>query len=224
MPHLFFGKPSGQFIELDEHETQHLKVVRSKINQTLLITDGLGNLYRCELVQIGKDRSTALIKESKRVEEKNTCITVCIASQNWDRLRLMVEKAVELGADSIVIYKSRRSKSYLYREEKIRLVIRDSAKQCFRCLFPDLEIHEDLNFLNYQVRTIVLHQSGRPAAIEDFMGNVRIVVGPEGDFEDEELNLLRQKGELLSLGKKILRFETAAILAVGMASFMNGRI
>ncbi|WP_041081125.1 16S rRNA (uracil(1498)-N(3))-methyltransferase [Thermotoga profunda] len=224
MPHLFFGKPKGRFIDLDEHETQHLKVVRFKIGRSLLITDGNGYLYECELVQIGKDRSTASIKESKKVEEKNNDVIVCVASQNWDRLRLLVEKAVELGVGKIVVYKSHRSKSYSYKEEKIKLIIRDSAKQCFRCLFPDLEIEEDFSFLKDQVRTIVLHQSGRLATIEDFRGKVRIVVGPEGDFEKGELDLLKQSAEFLSLGKKILRFETAAILAVGMASFLNGKI
>lgn len=224
MPHLFFGKPTGQFIELDEHETQHLKVVRLKVGQSFLITDGDGYLYSCELIQVGKNRSKALIKESKKVEERDHLVTVCVTSQNWDRLRLLVEKTVELGADKIIIYKSHRGKSYLSKEEKIRLVIRDSAKQCFRCLFPNLEIQEDFGFLKQQIRTIVLHQSGRSATVEDFKGQVRIVVGPEGDFEDDELNLLKQNAELLSLGKKILRFETAAILAVGMASFLNGKI
>ncbi len=224
MPHLFFGKPKGQYIELDEHETEHLKVVRLKVNEPLLITDGDGNLYKCELSHIGKGRSIALIKESKKVEERNGFITVCIASQNWERLRLLLEKTVELGADNIIIYKSRRSRSYLCKEEKINLVVRDSAKQCFRCLFPNVKIQEDFAFLKGQIKTIVLHQSGRPATVEDFKGEITIVVGPEGDFEDDELNLLKENAQLLSLGRKILRFETAAILGVGMASFLNGRI
>ncbi|HOJ87780.1 MAG TPA: 16S rRNA (uracil(1498)-N(3))-methyltransferase [Pseudothermotoga sp.] len=224
MPHLFFGKPVGKYIELDEHETQHLKVVRLKIDEPLLITDGEGNLYKCKLTQIGKDRSSALITESNKIEEKDIGLVVCVASQNWDRLRLLVEKSVELGVDKIIIYKSRRSKSYLCKEEKIRLIIRDSAKQCFRCLFPDLELYEDLSFVKHQNKVIVLHQSGRLAKIDDFKANVTIIVGPEGDFEKTELDLLRQSGELLSLGRKILRFETAAILTVGMASFLNRKI
>ncbi|MEJ5230337.1 MAG: 16S rRNA (uracil(1498)-N(3))-methyltransferase [Pseudothermotoga sp.] len=224
MPHLFYGRPTGEYVELDEHETHHLKVVRAVVGQQVSITDGDGKLYECELVEIGKNRSTAAIKQSKLIEHREEDVILCVASENWDRLRLLVEKAVEIGVDQIVVYKSRRSKSYLQKEDKLKLVIRDSAKQAARCLFPQLEIRESFDFLDEEFRTIVLHQSGRPAVIGDFTGKIRIVVGPEGDFAEDEIQFLKNRGEFLSLGRKILRFETAAIIAAGMATFLNLKI
>ncbi|MGJ8455282.1 16S rRNA (uracil(1498)-N(3))-methyltransferase [Pseudothermotoga sp. U03pept] len=224
MPHLFYGKPAGESVELDEHETHHLKVVRAIVGQQLLITDGDGNLYECELIEVGKNRSRATIKQSKLIERREEDVILCVASENWDRLRLLVEKAVEIGVDKVVVYKSRRSRSYLQKEDKLKLVIRDSAKQAARYLFPQLEIRESLDFLDEEFRTIVLHQSGRPAVIGDFAGKIRIVVGPEGDFTEEEIELLKKRGEFLSLGRKILRFETAAIIVAGMATFLNLKI
>jgi 16S rRNA (uracil1498-N3)-methyltransferase len=226
LPHIFYGKQTGDFVILDEHESRHLRVIRVSVGQKLFVTDGKGNLYNCELIELGKLESKAVVRNVEQTEiNKLSKITLCIASQNWERLRFLLEKAVELGVDELIIYKTKRSKLYIDKEEKIRLIIRDAAKQSVRYLFPELRIFRDMSFLqNESMKTVVLHQSGRAAKIDDFKGSLRIVVGPEGDFESEEINQLSQVGTFLNLGKKILRFETAAILAAGLSSFLNGKI
>lgn len=212
---------------LDRHETEHIKVVRLKKGNTIKATDGKGTSYTCVLDEIKKDRSIATIKESKRIEEVPTEAehTLCVASQRWGRLRWIVEKSVELGIDRLIIYKSVRSRSYRDKYDKVQLIVRDSAKQCERYVFPEVSFFEDFSFLNIlKGNTIVLHKSGRPAELEDFKGRVNLIVGPEGDFTQEEENILAENGTPISFGRKILRFETAAILSVGLVAFLNGRI
>ncbi len=225
MPHLFYGERTGEYVELDERETHHLRVVRRKIGETIKVTDGKGFLHICELIEIGKERSRALLKESKVVEVPNEkTLTICIASENWDRLRWLVEKSVEIGVDEIVVYKAERSRSYVNKRDKLEIIVREAAKQCERFLFPKLTVSDALNLEKLCGKVIVLYKTGRPAVLEDFKAPVSIIVGPEGDFEEEELKNLSSRGQLLSLGKKILRFETAAFLSLSIAGFVNSRI
>ncbi|AEH51762.1 16S rRNA (uracil(1498)-N(3))-methyltransferase [Pseudothermotoga thermarum] len=225
MPHLFYGELAGEYVLLDERETHHLKVVRHKVGDVVKITDGKGNLYICKLVEIGKNRSTALIEQSNLIERpQENPITLYVACENWDRLRWLVEKSVEIGVDEIVVYKSKRSRSFVEKKEKIELVVREAAKQCERFLFPRLSVYGHIDFEKLKGKVVILHKEGEQASLEDFLAPVTIVVGPEGDFEKQELEKLSQKGKLLSLGKKILRFETAAILSLCLAGFTNGRI
>ncbi|HBT39908.1 MAG: Ribosomal RNA small subunit methyltransferase E [Thermotoga sp. 50_1627] len=221
MPHLFYGRPNGEDVILDEHETQHLKVVRVKENQEIFVTDGEGKLYRCRVLKIGKDESIARLIESKVKKEKILSLTLCIASQRWERLRWLLEKAVELGVARLVVYKPNRGRSYVDKLDKLNLVIRNAAKQCARCHFPKLQVLDNLDLPVEPSRTFVLHQSGERLTISQAAHFESIIVGPEGDFTDAELVFLRSKYTLFSLGETIFRFETAALLVMGLMYFLN---
>lgn len=221
MPHLFYGTLKDDEIVLDEHETQHLKVVRVKEDQEIFVTDGNGKLYRCRLLRIGKNESIARVIESKERKEKILPVTLCVASQHWERLRWLLEKAVELGVQRLVVYKPTRGRSYVDKLEKLRLVIRNAAKQCARCHFPKLEVLDNFDLPVEPSRTFVLHFSGEKLTISRATHFKNIVVGPEGDFTDEELSYLRSKYTFFSLGETIFRFETAALLAMGLMYFLN---
>ena len=221
MPHLFYGRLKDGEIVLDEHETQHLKVVRIKENEEILVTDGEGRLYLCRVLKIGKDESIARLIESKEKREKILSLTLCIASQHWERLRWLVEKAVELGIARILVYKSSRGRSYTDKLDKLSLVIRNAAKQCARCHFPKLVVLDNFDLPVEPSQTFVLHRSGEQLTISRAIHFNNIVVGPEGDFTDAELNVLRSKYALFSLGETIFRFETAALLVMGLMYFLN---
>ncbi len=221
MPHLFYGRLKDGEIVLDEHETQHLKVVRVKKNEEILVTDGEGKLYRCRVLKIGKDESIGQLIESKEKREKILPVTVCLASQHWERLRWLVEKAVELGVARLVVYKPNRGRSYTEKLDKLSLVIRNAAKQCARCHFPELVVLDNFDLPVEPSQTFVLHRSGEQLTISRAKRFNNIVVGPEGDFTDAELNVLRSKYTLFSLGETIFRFETAALLVMGLMYFLN---
>ncbi|MEN3008121.1 16S rRNA (uracil(1498)-N(3))-methyltransferase [Pseudothermotoga sp.] len=220
MPHLFYGRVESDKFILDEHETQHLKVVRLKEGEEIFTTDGTGKLFRCRISKISKNESIAQILESKEKRDKILPMTLCIASQHWERLRWLLEKAVELGVARLVIYTSNRSRSYVDKIEKIELIIRNAAKQCGRCSFPDVKVFDDFK-LPVEERTFVLHQSGEKLTIEQAVRFSNIIVGPEGDFTEQELEFLRSRYALFSLGETIFRFETAALLVMGLMYFLH---
>ena len=79
--------------------------------------------------------------------------------------------------------------------------------------------------LNFNEKTIALDPDAPVSLLEtDVSGSITIVVGPEGGFSDREKELLRSKTIMVNLGKKILRFETAAILTVGYIALRKQKI
>ncbi len=229
MPNVFFGKPKGDMMEFDDHETEHLKVVRAEEGQSIEVTDGKGILYKVILRKLGKKRSYGDIIEAHRMERlPEPLLSLYIASSNWERLRFLVEKAVELGVDKIVIFKAERSKrDYSKKRKKLELVIRDSAKQCVKYLFPKLELRSSVfNLETPEGEIIVLDRDGvnfREVKIE-LKNGVGIVVGPEAGFTEREQDFLSKRGRRVSLGRKILRFETAGLVALSLLAFEMGKI
>ncbi len=229
MPNVFFGKPKGGMMEFDDHETEHLKVVRAKEGQSVEVTDGNGILYKVILRKIGRRKSYGDIIEAHRVESApKTFLSIYIASSNWERLRWLVEKSVELGADKIVIFKSERSKrDYTKKRKKIELVIRDASKQCRKYVFPRLELHSSVELLNFSEGEILLLDRLGESLKElelNLESGVGIIVGPESGFSDSEKEHLSKRARIVSLGKKILRFETAGLVALSLMAFRMEKI
>ncbi len=225
MPNIFFGRTKGGMMEFDEHESEHLKVVRAKEGQSIEVTDGNGIMYKVILRSIGKRKSYGDIIEAHRVEfPSKSLLKLYIGSSSWDRLRFVVEKAVEIGADEIVIYKGDRSRrDHTRKRRKLEIIIRDASKQCKRMLFPRLHLFSSLkNALDGESSNIlILEQSGMK--IEelqvDFESSYTLVVGPETGFSESERDFLKRIGIFLSLGRRILRFETAALVALSLFAF-----
>ena len=225
MPHLFFGVVEGDEVLFDEHETRHMKVVRVKPGDVVNVTDGLGGFYLCEISTVGKRESRGKVLEKREVIEKEKGeLSVVVPHARWERMRFLVEKCVELGVDEIVFYRFERSQME-HGMEKIEMVVRDAAKQCVRYVFPKLRRVDSLEEFADE-NTLVLELGAPTSLLEVPLERecVRLVVGPEGGFSEREKEFLSKRTLFVSLGKKILRFETAALLAVGYVALKKGKI
>ena len=229
MPNIFFGRPKGDVMEFDDHETEHLKVVRMEEGQSLEVTDGKGIAYKVILRKLGRKKSYGDIIEAHRMERlPSVFLSLYVASSNWERLRFLLEKAVELGVDRIVVFKAERSKrDYTKKRKKLELVIRDSAKQCVKYLFPKLELKSSVSNLDLsEGEILVLDREGIHLKEIDLNleSGAGVVVGPESGFTDKELEFLSKRGKLVSLGRKTLRFETAGLASISLLAFEMGKI
>ncbi len=231
MPNIFFGKPKGDVMEFDEHEAEHLRVVKVEEGEKVDVTDGNGIVYKVILRKVAKKKAVGDIIEAHRVESlPQRLLTLYIGSSSWERLRILIEKAVELGADRIVIYKGEKSKrDYTKKRKKIEYVVRDAAKQCKRTLFPMIKFYQSAKAIidhNLDDTFLFFDPSGLPlkGVIKNLKGNIGIIVGPEGGFSDKEKEILKKYAYTVSLGKRILRFETAGIAALSIISYELGRI
>lgn len=222
MPHLFYGTPRNGEIVFDEREAHHMRVVRLKEGETVEATDGEGFSYTCVLTRLKKSEAVAkILKTEKKEEEPSEKLKVIVPIGRWERTRLLIEKCVELGADEILLYRFERSQHSVSLEKSL-LVVREAAKQCRRYLFPKVKMVENLDF---DEKAITLDPDGSVNLLEmDVSGSITIVVGPEGGFSEREKELLKQRTILVNLGRKILRFETAAILTVGYIALRKQKI
>jgi len=225
LPNIFYGVPGDSFISFDEHEVTHMKVMRIKQGEIIDVTDGNGGKYKIIVDVIGKQSAQGKVLSHEFIEPSDGRLVLFAPSGRWERLRWTIEKAVELGVDEIYIFNNERaSRHYDDKQEKLEIVVREASKQCVRYHFPDIKSIEFLDIFSLAPEsTYMLDFKGRkiPKRISK---NVGIIAGPEGGFSKKEIQLLKEKFRSICLGKKILRFETAIILSMGVFSIKLGKI
>ncbi|EGJ51390.1 16S rRNA (uracil(1498)-N(3))-methyltransferase [Desulfocurvibacter africanus] len=215
---------------LDSGETQHLiKVLRTPLGATVRLFDGQGRdgLFRL----ISADRKGALLElESVTVHERHqTELVVALGWNKAGRRDWLLEKAVELEVAGLWFWQAGRSQGHVPEQPKDswqpKLVA--AAKQCANPWLPELATLSDLKFLvdaskRYPRRFLLWEAPGEklidPVLDLGGQGNVLMVLGPEGGLEKAEAETLISAGFMTrSLGSRILRWETAALLGMGLA-------
>jgi 16S rRNA (uracil1498-N3)-methyltransferase len=202
-------------IELDDDVIYHLKkVLRKDSSYNFRIVDNNSDVYLASL----KDNNQCLIKEKINENNELDCDITCILSLiKMDKFELTIQKLVELGVKTIVPYDATRSVVKIKENKKLdrlRKIIKEAAEQSHRNIIPTLENVATIKDLNkyLSLDNYICYES--EDNIADIKGNKSItyIIGPEGGFEDKEYKKICELGfKSISLGKRILRAETAAI-------------
>ncbi len=224
MANAYYVLPDKDNVKLNKTETHHLKVTRARIGEKLLGLDGKGNIYKFELTNVRKEEAEGKIIEKNRVKHDNKIVTMAIAATKWPALRIAIEKAPELGVDNIEIFHSNRSVARFddKKTKRIEKVIKEASKQCINPFFPKFQITSSLKGATNTFDLILDPHGVQPKTIIEKLTNsseVRIIVGPEGGFNQKEIKELKKIGELMTLGKRILRVETAVIVSMAYVNF-----
>ncbi len=208
-------------IELTNDEAHHLlHVLRAEVGTTVQLFDGKGFEGEAVVRAAGKRTATLGVGELRSVSREPSCdLVLATALPKSGRERFMIEKAVELGVAELVVFSAvrsvvRPSARFIQRAE--RAVI-EASKQCGRNRLMPVRcdslasIVSDACFTN-RTRWIA-HPAGRPFCVPaEGASHIAALIGPEGGFTDEEIDLARSHGwEPVSLGSRILRIETAAL-------------
>ena len=209
-------------------------VLRMQIGDTFLVSCG-GASSLCSLHQIEDDTVVAQIVEE---DYQNTELPVRFylfqGLPKGDKLELIIQKTVELGAAGIIPVEMSRcvmkldEKKKKSRLERWQSIAESAAKQSKRNLIPEVESvltyqqamkrasEMDLFLVPYENERGMAATREALAKISPGM-SVGILIGPEGGFDPREIDMARENGAvIISLGKRILRAETAAVTAVGM--------
>ena len=213
----------------------HIKnVLRMKVGDTILISaNGKSNL--CEIEIIDNDEIVApIIEEDYQNTELPLQIHLFQGLPKSDKMELIIQKAVELGVYSITPIEMKRcivkldDKKKKSKQTRWQAISESAAKQSKRNTIP--EINEtvsykaalnaakelDLLLVPYENEDGILSTKEALAELKEAK-SVGIIIGPEGGFDDAEIEAAKNSdGRIISLGKRILRTETAAITAVGM--------
>lgn len=228
MPHIFYvNEISGDTAFFDEEETHHFRVVRAVPGDIIEATDGKGRIYRIELVELKKRWTRGRIVEIARKEAPpKPEVTALVGASRWQRMKFVVEKSVELGVRSLVVFKGDLSHPGSEKEEldKYRRTAIEAMKQSRNIWLPKIifypNLEEALQKTTYK-SLIVADMIGEKPFQKLCAGlaqPVAAVVGPQEGFSEKEKELLKNLGALfLNLSQNILRMETAFIVLVAFA-------
>lgn len=223
---------------LDEEESKHcVRVLRMSIGDTLSVTDGRGNLYRCEVVDADprrcRIRVVACETEFERMPYR---LTMAVApTKNADRFEWFLEKATEVGVTEIVPLETEHSERRSFKAERGEKVITAAMKQSLKAYRPVL--HPLTAFRHavertFEGRRFIAHcDAARTPAGKAYLAaalqrgeSAEVFIGPEGDFSPAEIDFALTHGfEEITLGPQRLRTETAAVVATVMAAVVNNR-
>lgn len=223
----FFAPPEnfeGQSLTLGEDETRHLRdVLRLQSGSEVRVFDGLGREFLCLVENVGKKSS--LLKITGEVPpaspESGLYLTLAAAILKGEKFDLIVQKAVELGVTTLIPLQTARGDVKISNAEKKldrwRKIALEAAKQSGRAKLMEIPGTFDLqtllegseaadNFVMFSEREGFGLSSLNPSR------KITALVGPEGGWEDSEIEAARKKGcSIVTLGGRVLRAETAAI-------------
>ena len=207
---------NGSTFQLDKAESNHAtRVLRLKKGDEICLLDGAGIGYHAKIKSIEKNVS-GTIKESIPDLGENKCsVNLASALIKRDRFELMLEKATELGVHEIQPLMLERCVKTTMNFERSQKIIISSAKQCCRSRFPVL--HEPIDMKKLLKNSDGQFISGLMGAEKSLSEleldkNVTVIIGPEGDFSEDEIEQMKNAGVLFfNLGERRLRAETAAL-------------
>lgn len=213
----------------DDHA--HVSVVlRARIGDKLTLCDGDGYDYHYEIT--GIDKTATRLKFLDRTEcdsEPKTIVDLYVALLKSDKLEWVCQKCTELGVNAIYPFMSEfvQVKKESIRGERLNKICKEAAQQCGRGKVPS--IHEPMDFKTMTDRVksydnVLFMYEKNGVKLNDCIkkrgGSAAIIIGSEGGFSDREAALLIDNGiKPISLGKRILRAETACVTAVALAMY-----
>ena len=232
--HLFFLPViSGKKFTLPEQEATHcVKVLRLNAKDTIWLTSGDGTLYETDIINIsGKEVTVEIRNEHKEFEKRGYYLHIAIApTKNIDRFEWFVEKATEIGIDEITPIITNHSERRNLRNDRIEKIIIAAMKQSLKAYKPRLnqaikfaEFLDNFNFAGEKYIATCLDESKDALSKLYIAGkDVVVLIGPEGDFTAEEIEIAVRKGfRAISLGRSRLRTETAGVTACYAINLMN---
>ena len=231
---LFYNPDIKEFseqINFGKEESKHIvKVLRKKEGDILRITNGKGWLFKAELQFASIKNCIATITERKIKPVKNYNLHLAVAPTKMnDRYEWFLEKATEIGIDSITPIICDHSERKVIKQERYDKIIQSAMKQSLQCYVPKLNEaikFNDFIMQKFQGQLFIAHceESARKSLKNQLSPNkdVTILIGPEGDFSVKEIEMALQHDFIpVTLGKTRLRTETAAIVACHSVAFVN---
>ena len=238
----FFVSPeniSADTVTVTGGDVNHIKnVLRMKQGEKFIANDGNGGSYCCAVSEIYEDRIVAEILEGQLSStELPVRLVLFQGLPKADKMELIIQKAVELGVSEIVPVEMTRCVVKLDEKKKKSKTARwqsiseSAAKQSGRTVIP--EIHDAMSYKNaldfakdFDIVFVPYECADSMAKMKEKMNEIKpgmsvgIFIGPEGGFEKDEIEkAVEAGGEIVSLGKRILRTETASIAALAICMF-----
>lgn len=237
MPKFFTQNINDGLAYIEGDDARHIvKSLRMKPGEELLLGDGRMFDYKCKIESLEPSCiALKVLEKTKNTTELPVNITLYQGVPKGDKLEFIVQKAVELGAFKIVPVVTARcisrpdKKSAENKVARLNKIAQEAAGQSMRGILPTVAAFEkfndvianlpqtDLNIIFYENAKLPLKAC---LSNSSEIKNINIVIGPEGGFDEDEVNLAAKQGfKVLSLGGRILRCETAPLSAISQIAY-----
>lgn len=242
MPKYFAVKENiiGDTVLLTDDEARHLTVtMRIEKGDRITVCDGENTDYECVVLEAETDKVTAKIIDKKRSDtEPITKITLFQGIPKSDKMEFIIQKCVEIGVYEIVPVNTKRvvakieDKKALKKTERWQKIAESAAKQSGRGIIPKigmpLSFKEALEKASKLDSALIPYENENEFDLKKYVSENRaksigIFIGPEGGFDESEILLAKDKGiQPVTLGKRILRTETAGMVAAAILIYELG--
>lgn len=204
-----------------ESESKHMvQVLRYSQGDIIEFTDGKGAIFKGSLLEANRKSVVAKVEEKTTSDIPDTVLVLGILKSS-DRMETVVEKCVELGINTIHLMPSENSERKKVNLDKLHKTAIAAMKQSHGNYLPSIKVSSIQEIIQeYGDKLMLAHCRDGFKALPKVLNRDSIVcVGPEGDFSEKEIDLFKAaKATEISLGKRILRAETAAIAAITLAN------
>ncbi|MBN1467964.1 MAG: 16S rRNA (uracil(1498)-N(3))-methyltransferase [Fusobacteriaceae bacterium] len=219
---------NGEIIEIsDKVEINHMKnSFRLQLGDKLRVVDGEFE-YITEIIEITKKEILCKIIE-KREDEFSTKVEIHggIGLLKNDKMELVIQKLVEIGISKIIPIEMERTVVKIKeRKDKWNIIVKESLKQCQAVKLTEIDEVKKLKEIPYEEYDLVLVpyeneediKISQVIKVNEKLGKVLFIVGSEGGISEKEIEYLKSRGaKIVTLGKRILRAETASIVVGGI--------
>lgn len=229
----FYAPDIEETLTLPESDSAHcVRVLRMNVGDALSVVDGKGHRFECRLSVAHQKRALVEIVSRQDVTPvwRNN-ITVAVApTKNMDRMEWLVEKLVEIGVNRIIPIKCRHSERREIKTERLVKIAVSAMKQSLKATLPEIwemtpigkmiqDVDAPQKFMGYcddRVERKLFAREYRPNV------DTVIMIGPEGDFSPEEVDMALAAGFVpVTMGDNRLRTETAALVACDTCQIIN---
>ena len=231
----YFADIVNQDVILSKDDIFHItKVMRAKVNDHIQVVDkSTHQTYLAFVTSLNPFR--VIIQEPIHEDvELKVDVTLFFALAKSDKIEFVIQKATELGVKNIVLFQGKRSvvkfsdNDFIRKLDRYQSIAKEASEQCHRQLIPSISYVDnikkinnhlcDVNFFAYEL------EAGQTSDLSSLIKNqksISIIIGPEGGFDEKEAGYLKElKFVPISLGKRILRCETAAVYGLSVISYL----
>lgn len=239
MQKLFVENINEEKIILDGESARHIaKSLRMRVGDVICVTDGGGDDYGCQIEEITKDEVVLKVCYKQACESEPSCrVTIYQGVPKSSKMEDIIQKCVELGVCEIVPTLTKRcvsrpdDKAAGKKNQRYQKIALEAAQQSGRGIVPKIEnmktlrqaIAEDKS----DVKIVFYECGGEKLAdiVKPDTESVSVFIGPEGGFEQEEVEQIEASGGVrATLGKRILRTQTAPVAALTAIMLLTGNL
>jgi 16S rRNA (uracil1498-N3)-methyltransferase len=216
----------NKIVEISKEDRKYIfSVLRLKIGNSIIVIDGKGKSFEAKIIDKNK---LEIIEEDKKNIEDPFSLILCQALLKGEKMDMIIQKTTELGVKKIIPFVSERCiLKNTNKIERWRKIAKEASEQSGRNFVP--EITDLTNFENLISKIdngLLFWEKEEKPLISlikelDISKPIFLLIGPEGGFSEKEILNVREKGiKTASLGRRILRAETASIVSLSILNFL----